>query len=112
CAKDHKVPAACQPGRSAKMPSLRGLRGTRNACLLLMLLLVSVAAAKQPLVAQSVESAPPGTQLEEEADAIVVVGERLRRARGAIGINPITGRMKCKVTNPSGDDRVDRAACD
>ena len=44
-----------------------------------------------------------------EGDTITATGERLRCAGGAISVNPITGKMSA---TPSGDDRIDAAACD
>jgi hypothetical protein len=67
--------------------------------------------AQQPNPDQGAQSAPDA-HLEGEDDRITVIGERLRRAGGAIRVNGITGRMTCRVTHPTGDDRIDAAACD
>lgn len=54
----------------------------------------------------------PEASPQETVESITVVGERLRRAGGVIGMNPLTGKMKCKVLHPSGVARIDTAACD
>ena len=62
-------------------------------------------------LAQAIPATAPG-EAPVDADPILVVGERLKGAGARITLNPFTGRMKCKVTTPSGDARIDAAACE
>ena len=88
------------------MPDRLFARTFTPFAMLLPLLFASTALAQPPsgIAAESGSAA--------EGDDIAVVGQKLRRAGGVIGINPITGKMKCRITHPSGAERIDAAACD
>jgi len=63
-------------------------------------------------LAQAALAAPPAIAPVDESDPIVVTGERLKRVGVAISFNPFTGKTTCRVTNPSGYDRLDAVACE
>jgi hypothetical protein len=63
-------------------------------------------------LAQAALATPPAVAPADEGDPIVVVGERLRRIGVAISVGLFTGNMKCRVTSPSGDERLDAVACE
>ena len=63
-------------------------------------------------LAQAAVTAPPTDAPVGESDPIVVTAERLKRVGIAINVNPFTGNMTCRVTNPSGYDRLDAVACE
>ena len=69
-------------------------------------------AASALILAQASLAAPPASATADETDPIVVMAERLRRIGVAISLNPFTGNMKCRVTSPSGDERLDAVACE
>jgi hypothetical protein len=46
------------------------------------------------------------------SDAITVVAERLRDAKMSLTLNRFTGQLKCRLKQPSGDARIDAAACE
>ena len=60
-------------------------------------------------LAQAALVPPPVGATVGDSDPIVVIGDRLRHVRVAIGFR--SGGMTCRVTRSSGYDRIDAGAC-
>lgn len=49
---------------------------------------------------------------EPTPEEVVVTGSRLRRAQYGMSVNRITGAIRCRISQSSGDPAIDRAVCD